>query len=57
MMLIDYMQQLKAENQRLQQQIAAQTQNTKNKQTSLGSMRSGASTPKTDAFLEGFDLG
>lgn len=51
------MQQLKAENQRLQQQIAAQTQNTKNKQTSLGSMRSGASTPKIDDFLEGFDHG
>lgn len=51
------MQQLKAENQRLQQQIAAQTQNTKNKQTSLGSMKSGASTPKIDAFMEGFERG
>lgn len=49
--------QLRAENQRLQQQITAKQQNEKNKQNSLGSMQSGAATPKTDPFLEGFDQG
>lgn len=51
------MQQLKAENQRLQQQIDAKAQNDKNKNNSLGSMQSGAATPKIDPFLEGFDQG
>lgn len=51
------MQQLKAENQRLQQQIDAKAQNEKNKNNSLGSMQSGAATPKIDPFLEGFDQG
>lgn len=46
------MQQLRAENQRLQQQIAAKAQNEKNKQNSLGSMQSGSGIPKTDPFLD-----
>ena len=46
------MQQLRAENQRLQQQIAAKEQNEKNKENSLGSMRSGSQTQKTDPFLD-----
>lgn len=46
------MQQLRAENQRLQQQIAAKAQNEKNKENSLGSMRSGSQTQKTDPFLD-----
>jgi hypothetical protein len=46
------MQQLKAENQRLQQQIDAKAQNEKNKENSLGSMRSGSQTQKTDPFLD-----
>lgn len=46
------MNQLKAENQRLQQQLAARAQNIKNKQNSLGSMQSGSATPKTDTFLD-----
>lgn len=49
------MQQLRAENQRLQQQINAQKQNTENKQKSLGSMKSGSATPKLDDFLQGFN--
>lgn len=49
------MQQLRAENQRLQQQIAAQKQNDKNKQKSLGSMKSGSATPKLDDFMMGFN--
>ena len=49
------MQQLRAENQRLQQQIAAQKQNDENKQKSLGSMKSGSATPKLDDFLRGFN--
>lgn len=49
------MQQLKAENQRLQQQISAQTQNAENKQKSLGSMKSGSATPKLDDFMLGFN--
>jgi hypothetical protein len=44
--------QLRAENQRLQQQLAVQAQNEKNKQNSLGSMKSGSATQKTDPFLE-----
>lgn len=44
--------QLRAENQRLQQQLAVQAQNEKNKQNSLGSMKSGSTTQKTDPFLE-----
>lgn len=51
------MQQLRAENQRLQQQIAAKQQNDKNKENSLGSMQSGAAIPKTDPFMEGFGQG
>lgn len=49
------MQQLRAENQRLQQQINAQKQNDANKQKSLGSMRSGSATPKLDDFMMGFN--
>ena len=44
--------QLRAENQRLQQQLAVQAQNEKNKQNSLGSMKSGSQTQKKDPFLE-----
>ena len=51
------MEQLKAENQRLQQQLGARAQNDNNKQNSLGSMSSGASVTKTDPFMEGFDQG
>ena len=46
------MQQLRAENQRLQQQLDTKAQNDKNKQNSLGSMQSGSGVPKTDPFLE-----
>ena len=46
------MQQMKAENQRLQQQLNAKAQNDKNKENSLGSMQSGSATPKTDPFLD-----
>lgn len=46
------MQQLKEENQRLQQQLSAKAQNDKNKENSLGSMQSGSGVPKTDPFLE-----
>lgn len=49
------MQQLKAENQRLQQQLSAQKQNDENKKKSLGSMQSGSATPKLDDFLRGFN--
>jgi hypothetical protein len=49
------MQQLRAENQRLQQQIAAQKQNEENKHKSLGSMKSGSATPKMDDFMMGFN--
>ena len=46
------MQQLKEENQRLQQQLGAKAQNDKNKENSLGSMQSGSGVPKTDPFLD-----
>ena len=46
------MQQLKEENQRLQQQLSAKEQNDKNKENSLGSMQSGSGVPKTDPFLD-----
>lgn len=46
------MQQLKEENQRLQQQLSAKEQNDKNKANSLGSMQSGSGVPKTDLFLD-----
>ena len=46
------MQQLKEENQRLQQQLSAKAQNDKNKENSLGSMQSGSGVPKTDPFLD-----
>lgn len=49
------MQQLRAENQRLQQQLSAQKQNDENKKKSLGSMQSGSATPKLDDFLQGFN--
>ena len=49
--------QLRAENQRLQQQLAVQAQNAKNKQNSLGSMKSGSHTMKVDPFMEGFMSG
>lgn len=48
--------QLKAENQRLQQQLATQKQNEKNKENSLGSMKSGQGQ-KPDPFLDGFMSG
>lgn len=46
------MQQLKEENHRLQQQLSAKAQNDKNKENSLGSMKSGSGVPKTDPFLD-----
>jgi hypothetical protein len=46
------MQQMREENQRLQQQLNAKAQNDKNKENSLGSMQSGSATPKTDPFLD-----
>lgn len=46
------MQQLRAENQRLQQQLSAKAQNEANQQKSLGSMHSGVSDQKTDTFLD-----
>jgi hypothetical protein len=46
------MQQMREENQRLQQQLNAKAQNEKNKENSLGSMQSGSATPKTDPFLD-----
>lgn len=46
------MQQLKEENQRLQQKLSAKEQNDKNKENSLGSMQSGSGVPKTDPFLD-----
>ena len=49
--------QLKAENQRLQQQIAAKEQNEKNKQNAIGSMKSGSGIQKQDDFMSGFDEG
>lgn len=51
------MQQLQAENQRLQQQLAAKAQNEANQQRSLGSMQSGTADLKQDDFLSGFDQG
>lgn len=51
------MQQLQAENQRLQQQLAAKKQNDNNKQKSLGSMQSGTADRKADPFMEGFSQG
>lgn len=51
------MQQLQAENQRLQQQLAAKAQNEANQQKSLGSMQSGTADLKQDDFLSGFDQG
>lgn len=47
--------QLKAENQRLQQQITAKAQNEKNKQNAIGSMKSGSSAQKQDDFMSGFE--
>lgn len=49
--------QLKAENQRLQQTIDARKQNEENKQKSLGSARSAGSGEKEDPFLSGFTEG
>ena len=46
--------QLKAENQRLQQTIDARKQNEENRQKSLGSARSAGSGEKEDPFLSGF---
>lgn len=51
------MQQLQAENQRLQQQLAVKAQNENNKQKSLGSMQSGTADLKADPFMEGFSQG
>lgn len=47
--------QQKAENQRLQQSLAAKTQNEKNKQRSLGSVKSSGTNRAKDDFLAGFD--
>ena len=49
--------QLKAENQRLQQTIDARKQNEENRQKSLGSARSAGSGEKEDPFLSGFTEG
>ena len=49
--------QLKAENQRLQQTIDARKQNEENRQKSLGSARSAGSGDKEDPFLSGFTEG
>lgn len=49
--------QLKAENQRLQQTIDARKQNEENRQKSLGSARSAGSGEKEDPFLSGFAEG
>lgn len=46
--------QLKAENQRLQQTIDARKQNEENRQKSLGSARSAGNGEKEDPFLSGF---
>lgn len=48
-------QQLRAENQRLQQQLAAFEKNNKNREQSIGSMRSAGTEGKTDPFLSGFE--
>ena len=47
--------QQKAENQRLQQSLAAKTQNENNKQRSLGSVKSSGTNRAKDDFLAGFD--
>ena len=47
--------QQKAENQRLQQSLAAKTQNENNKQRSLGSVKSSGTNRVKDDFLAGFD--
>ena len=49
--------QLRAENQRLQQTIDARKQNEENRQKSLGSARSAGSGEKEDPFLSGFAEG
>lgn len=49
--------QLKAENQRLQQTIDARKQNEENRQKSLGSARSAGNGEKEDPFLSGFTEG
>ena len=49
--------QLKAENQRLQQTIDARKQNEENRQKSLGSARSAGNGEKEDPFLSGFAEG
>ena len=51
------LEQLKAENQRLQQQLTAKAQNEKNKQNAIGSMKSGSGITKIDPFEEGFNSG
>jgi hypothetical protein len=47
--------QQKAENQRLQQSLDARAQNEKNKQRSLGSVKSSGNNKVKDDFLLGFD--
>jgi hypothetical protein len=47
--------QQKAENQRLQQSLDARAQNEKNKQRSLGSVKSSGTNRAKDDFLAGFD--
>ena len=49
------MSQLKAENQRLQEQLDAMTRNAANREKSLGSMRSTGRAQVVDDFLMGFD--
>ena len=44
-----------AENQRLQQSLDARAQNEKNKQRSLGSVKSSGNNKVKDDFLLGFD--
>lgn len=47
--------QLKAENQRLQQSLAAKQQNEANRQKTTGSVKTEGSQTKGDPWLEGFD--
>lgn len=47
--------QLKAENQRLQQSLAAKQQNETNRQKTTGSVKTEGSQTKGDPFLDGFD--
>lgn len=48
-------QQLREENQRLQQQLATREQNANNRSKAVGSMQSAGSKVNTDDFMSGFD--